>query len=69
MAYLLEFLTVHNYHNRKGKILNSQGKKQNEDSLSGSNSTNFHIQKALFGKKNNCALLCALLKNRKCICL
>jgi hypothetical protein len=38
---------VYNYRNRKGKILSSQGKKQNEASLSGSNSTIFYIQKAL----------------------
>jgi hypothetical protein len=51
LAFLLKFVTVYNYHNRKGKILSSQGKKQNKDSLSGSNSTNFYIQKALFWPK------------------
>jgi hypothetical protein len=61
LAFLLEFLTVYNYHNRNGKILSSQGKKQNEASLSGSNSTIFYIQKALFWQKY--CLLCALLKN------
>jgi dihydrofolate reductase len=39
--FVLEFLTVYNYHNRKGKILSSQREKQNEASLSGSNYTPF----------------------------
>jgi hypothetical protein len=48
LAFLLEFLTVYNYHSRKGKILSSLGKKQNEASLSGSNSTIFLYPKSTF---------------------
>jgi hypothetical protein len=62
VTFLLLFLPVCNYHNRKGKILSSQGKKQNEASLSGSYFMIFYIKKALFGQKNR-ALLGALLKN------
>jgi hypothetical protein len=43
LTFLLEFLTVYNYHNRKGKIHSSQGKKQNEASLSGSTVMIFYI--------------------------
>jgi hypothetical protein len=43
LTFLLEFLTVNKYHNRKGKILSSQGEKQNEASLSGSKVMIFYI--------------------------
>jgi hypothetical protein len=42
---------VYNNHNRKGKILSFQGKKQNEASLSGSNSTIFISKKHFWQKK------------------
>jgi hypothetical protein len=43
VTFLLLFLQVCNYHNRNGKILSSQGKKQNEASLSGSKVMIFYI--------------------------
>jgi hypothetical protein len=43
VTFLLLFLPVCNYHNRNGKILSSQGKKQNKASLSGSKVMIFNI--------------------------
>jgi hypothetical protein len=51
VAFLLVFLPVGNCRNRKGKILSSQGKKQNEASLSGSKVMIFYIKNTLFGQK------------------
>jgi hypothetical protein len=76
LTFLLEFLTVYNYHNRIGKILSSQGKKkQNEASLSGSKVMIFIYPKSTFlaqkklrtvmctvKKMKMYLMLCALLK-------
>jgi hypothetical protein len=43
VTFLLLFLPVYKYRNRNGKILSSQGKKQNEASLSGSKVMIFYI--------------------------
>jgi hypothetical protein len=43
VTFLLLFLPVCNYHNRNGKILSYQGKKQNEASLSSSKVMMFYI--------------------------
>jgi hypothetical protein len=47
----LLFLSVCNYHNRKDMDHSSQGEKQNEDSLSGSNFRNL-CEKRTFWQKN-----------------
>jgi hypothetical protein len=52
--FLIRFLPVCKYYNRKNNALSSQGHKQKEASLSGS-------KKAVLGEKNQ-ALLCTLLK-------
>jgi hypothetical protein len=62
-----EFLTVYNYHNRKGKDLSSQGKitERSYCSLSGSNSTIFLYPKStFFGQKiAHCYAHCKKIDN------
>jgi hypothetical protein len=56
VKFLILFLPVCNYHNRKGKILSSPGKKQNEASVSGSNFMIFMLG-ALLKKQTKMVML------------
>jgi hypothetical protein len=51
VTFLLLFLPVCNYHNRKGRFSALRGKKQNEASLSGSKAMIFYMKKHFLAKK------------------
>jgi hypothetical protein len=57
VTFLLLFLPVCNYHNRKGMAPSSQGKKQIEASLSGSNLRNLYVKKLFLTKKKSCTVM------------